>query len=72
MKLLYELFIILKVVIITILIAIFAYYFYNKNKEIDYLNMELQTLRDYKRTYLDHVDSCHSSTIHQHCFRIGR
>ena len=42
----------------------------NDMTESEIINrMELQTLRDYKRAYLDHVEMC--DTLHKHCLRIG-
>lgn len=35
-------------------------------------NTELLNLRQMNDIFLDHLDSCHSTDVHQHCFRIGQ
>jgi hypothetical protein len=34
-------------------------------------NTELLNLRQMNDIFLDHLDSCHSSSVHEKCFRIG-
>jgi hypothetical protein len=55
---------------IGIIAGMIGNYLGSERDKLNVLRMENVILRDYKKMYISHVDSCHSDSIHEGCYKV--